>query len=70
MKDFQLEGLNWLLNINEIGINGILGDEMGLGKTIQTIALIAYLKQYKRIKGPFLVIASKSTMGNWYKEFR
>lgn len=42
---------------------------MGLGKTIQTISLISFLKQYKRINGPFLIIGPKSTLGNWFKEF-
>ena len=37
-------------------LNGILADEMGLGKTIQTIALITYLMEYKKLKGPFLII--------------
>ena len=43
MKDYQLEGLNWLLKLHYMNINGILADEMGLGKTIQTIALLGYL---------------------------
>ena len=43
MRGYQLEGLNWLLRIHSIGINGILADEMGLGKTVQSISLIAYL---------------------------
>ena len=32
MRDYQLDGLNWLIRTYENGINGILGDEMGLGK--------------------------------------
>lgn len=31
MRDYQLDGLNWLITLYENGINGILGDEMGLG---------------------------------------
>jgi len=34
LKEFQLTGLNWLISLYEIGINGILADEMGLGKTV------------------------------------
>lgn len=33
---------------------------MGLGKTIQTIALITYLMEYKRLNGPFLIIVPLS----------
>lgn len=67
MKEFQLLGLNWMISLYESGINGILADEMGLGKTIQSISMIGYLLQ-KGFKGPFLVIAPKSTLGNWTKE--
>ena len=31
MKDYQLEGLEWLITLYENGLNGILADEMGLG---------------------------------------
>lgn len=32
LRPYQLEGLNWLINLYDRGINGILADEMGLGK--------------------------------------
>ena len=28
LKEYQLKGLNWLANLYEQGINGILADEM------------------------------------------
>ena len=28
MRAYQLEGLNWLIKLNENGVNGILADEM------------------------------------------
>ena len=70
MRHYQIEGLNWLIRLHEHGINGILADEMGLGKTLQTIALLAFLRLYKDISGPHLVIAPKSTISNWLVEFR
>lgn len=39
MRDYQIEGLNWLINLYENGINGILADEMGLGKFKQVFIL-------------------------------
>jgi len=39
MRDYQVAGLNWLINLHENGISGILADEMGLGKTLQTISV-------------------------------
>lgn len=38
LREYQLEGLNWMVNLHDNGINGILADEMGLGKTVQTIS--------------------------------
>lgn len=68
LKEYQLKGLNWLVNLYEQGINGILADEMGLGKTIQSISVMAYLAEFHNIWGPFLVIAPASTLHNWQQE--
>ncbi|XP_022138477.1 ISWI chromatin-remodeling complex ATPase CHR11 isoform X1 [Momordica charantia] len=70
MRDYQLAGLNWLIRLYENGINGILADEMGLGKTLQTISLLGYLHEYRGIMGPHMVVAPKSTLGNWMNEIR
>lgn len=43
MRDYQIRGLNWMIDLYENGINGILADEMGLGKTLQTISLLGYV---------------------------
>ncbi|KAL1539085.1 ISWI chromatin-remodeling complex ATPase CHR11-like isoform X1 [Salvia divinorum] len=70
MRDYQLAGLNWLIRIYENGINGILADEMGLGKTLQTISLLGYLHEFRGIPGPHMVVAPKSTLGNWMNEIK
>mmetsp|Transcript_13792 Transcript_13792/g.29113 ORF Transcript_13792/g.29113 Transcript_13792/m.29113 type:complete len:1161 (-) Transcript_13792:1566-5048(-) len=70
MHKYQLEGLNWMIKLHDHGINGILADEMGLGKTLQTISLLAYLREARGVKGPHIVIVPKSVVGNWCKEFR
>uniref|UniRef100_A0A8B9RJA2 Chromodomain helicase DNA binding protein 9 n=1 Tax=Astyanax mexicanus TaxID=7994 RepID=A0A8B9RJA2_ASTMX len=69
LRDYQLEGVNWLLFNWYNRRNCILADEMGLGKTIQSIT---FLKEIHRtgIKGPFLIIAPLSTIANWEREFR
>jgi SWI/SNF-related matrix-associated actin-dependent regulator of chromatin subfamily A member 5 len=47
----------------------ILGDEMGLGKTLQTISLIAHLKEKNLItSGPSLVICPLSVLYSWCSE--
>ncbi len=40
LRDYQLEGLNWLIYSWCHHTNGILADEMGLGKTVQTLSFI------------------------------
>ena len=69
MRDYQVHGLNWMISLYENGLNGILADEMGLGKSLQTISLLGYLKHYKDIHGPHLVVVPKSTLLNWNNEF-
>ena len=69
MRNYQLEGLDWLTSLYENGLNGILADEMGLGKTIQTISFLAFLREMG-INGPFLIAAPLSTTSNWVAEFK
>ncbi|XP_019866351.1 chromatin-remodeling complex ATPase chain Iswi isoform X2 [Aethina tumida] len=70
LRDYQVRGLNWMISLYENGINGILADEMGLGKTLQTISLLGFMKHYKNINGPHIVIVPKSTLANWLNEFQ
>lgn len=69
LKEYQVKGLEWLVSLYNNNLNGILADEMGLGKTIQTIALISYLIEFKKVSGPFLIIVPLSTLSNWIMEF-
>ena len=69
MRDYQVQGLNWLISLYENGINGILADEMGLGKTLQTISFLGYLHFLRGVKGPHLIAVPKSTINNWAREF-
>uniref|UniRef100_A0A6I8R080 Chromodomain-helicase-DNA-binding protein 8 n=1 Tax=Xenopus tropicalis TaxID=8364 RepID=A0A6I8R080_XENTR len=69
LREYQLEGVNWLLFNWYNKRNCILADEMGLGKTIQSITFL-YEIYLKGIHGPFLVIAPLSTIPNWEREFR
>ncbi|XP_049821381.1 ATP-dependent helicase brm-like isoform X2 [Aethina tumida] len=69
LKEYQIKGLEWLVSLYNNNLNGILADEMGLGKTIQTIALVTYLMEKKKLNGPFLIIVPLSTLSNWVLEF-
>lgn len=69
LRPYQIQGLNWLISLYENNISGILADEMGLGKTLQTISFLGYLRYFKNINGPHIVITPKSTLDNWAREF-
>jgi len=70
MRDYQIQGLNWMIALHHNGLNGILADEMGLGKTLQTVSFLGYLKHYRDVPGPHLVVVPKSTLQNWAREFQ
>ncbi|KAF9530771.1 SNF2 family N-terminal domain-containing protein [Crepidotus variabilis] len=69
LKPYQLEGLQWMVSLDQNGISGILADEMGLGKTLQTIAFSAYLREHNNFK-PFLIVCPLSVVHNWESEYQ
>ena len=69
LRDYQMDGLNFMLKAWHNGDSLILADEMGLGKTIQSISFLKYLFHSYPFKGPMLVIVPLSTMAAWQKEF-
>ena len=42
----------------------------GLGKTLQSISILAYMLEFKRVAGPHLVLVPKTTLANWMGELR
>ncbi|KAJ3298557.1 hypothetical protein HDU79_009322 [Rhizoclosmatium sp. JEL0117] len=68
LKDYQIDGLNWLMYKWTKNIPCILADEMGLGKTVQIVSFINALftlhNQY-----PFMILAPSITIGHWQDEF-
>ncbi|KAF9038768.1 hypothetical protein BDZ89DRAFT_1061181 [Hymenopellis radicata] len=70
MKDYQLHGLSFLVNMYKNGMNCILGDEMGLGKTLQTLSLFAYIQEHSKtpLDAPHLVICPLSVLSSWEAE--
>uniref|UniRef100_A0A4W5MB02 Chromodomain helicase DNA binding protein 2 n=1 Tax=Hucho hucho TaxID=62062 RepID=A0A4W5MB02_9TELE len=69
LRDYQLDGLNWLAHSWCRCNSVILADEMGLGKTIQTISFLSYLFHQHQLYGPSLVVVPLSTLTSWQREF-
>lgn len=73
LRPYQLEGFNWLTNLWQAKIGGILADDMGLGKTIQTLAMLEHARVSGDLggaSGPALVIAPTSVLTVWAREAR
>ncbi len=66
LRDYQLEGFQWLARLAAWGVGGCLADDMGLGKTIQALALLLH----RAPEGPALVVAPTSVSFNWLSEIQ
>lgn len=65
LRDYQVDGINYILSLMDLNYGAILADEMGLGKTIQALSVANYfIKQNKKI----LVTAPTSLLYNWKNE--
>lgn len=69
LRDYQAEGVTWLMSNFINKRSSILADEMGLGKTIQTAAFVNLVATRMHQGGPFLIVAPLSTIPHWYREF-
>ena len=64
LRDYQLEGFQWLSRLAHWGVGACLADDMGLGKTVQTLAVLLE----RAPNGPALVVAPISVTMNWLSE--
>lgn len=66
LREYQKEGLQWMLNLHKVGISGCLADDMGLGKTVQALSFFMQVKGES--EKPSLLVLPKSLIFNWIKE--
>ncbi|KAK5788995.1 hypothetical protein VI817_009953 [Penicillium citrinum] len=66
---YQRTGVQWLWELHQQSVGGIIGDEMGLGKTIQAIAYLASLHHSDMLRKPAIVVCPATLMKQWVNEF-
>ena len=64
LRDYQMQGYQWMARLDSWGAGACLADDMGLGKTVQALAFLLH----KKNSGPSLVVAPKSVVPNWASE--
>ncbi|MDP1559602.1 MAG: DEAD/DEAH box helicase [Nitrosomonas sp.] len=64
LREYQLQGYQWMARLAHLGAGACLADDMGLGKTIQALALILS----RTTGGPTLILAPTSVCNNWLEE--
>ncbi|KAL7553315.1 hypothetical protein ACHAWF_016591 [Thalassiosira exigua] len=69
LRDYQVDGVNWLSSCYYKRHGCILADEMGLGKTVQIVSYLEHLYRVDKLHGPFLVVVPLSTVEHWRREF-
>lgn len=71
LKPYQLIGVQWVWDLYQMGLGGILSDEMGLGKTAQVLGFFELLKTRRPESSfPSLIIVPTSLLHNWNYESR
>lgn len=66
LRDYQIEGVQWLHFLHEFGWGGILADDMGVGKTLQIITFLRSMTAQGIKK--HLVVVPTTLLFNWQKE--
>lgn len=68
LRNYQKIGFNWLMNLYQNSLGGILADDMGLGKTVQVLSLIQKVIENNVEAKPNLIIVPRSLLHNWMNE--
>ncbi len=59
LRQYQVQGVNWLSFLSGADMGALLADDMGLGKTLQALCALG---------SPCLVVAPASVLFNWSRE--
>ena len=68
LRNYQIDGIQWLNRLRKMHLNGVLADDMGLGKTLQAITtLTQYISDHPGVQS--VVVCPTSLVYNWKEEF-
>ena len=78
LREYQHDGYSWMAFLYKHGFGACLADDMGLGKTVQTITLMAAIKEGKiksltpnpDEKRPHLLVLPPTLLFNWQAEIK
>lgn len=64
LRPYQVNGVSWMLFLQENNLGGCLADDMGLGKTIQTLVMLLYNKHNNTITPEEVTVGQMSLFGD------
>ena len=64
LRNYQIDGFQWLTRLDAWGAGACLADDMGLGKTLQVLTFMLS----KAEEGPALVVAPTTVCQNWLEQ--
>ena len=67
LQPYQTVGVQWITDLQELGLGGILADDMGLGKTVTSLAFLESLRSKGKM-GSVLILVPTSLTYNWLAE--
>lgn len=73
LRPYQERGFQWVSQLWEHRLGGILADDMGLGKTLQLLAAVAWARDSGQLRvdgrpAPVLVVCPTSVIGTWEEQ--
>lgn len=68
LRDYQANGIRWMLYLMKNKMGACLADDMGLGKTLQAITVLSEAYKKKKKLPPSLIVMPRSLLFNWANE--
>lgn len=70
LREYQVKGLEWMLQLTANKLGGILADDMGLGKTIQAASFLLTQFAENESSKPVLIALPSTLLFNWKYELQ